>query len=339
MGEHDSLKTPPDNLKDAIDWLALVGGGFGGTINKGWSNSGKQDELGTAFKRNPEFSEAKKQAFDDKEPEGLIYALADKLGSRFMGHMSQGGGFDFTGDKGIILNGRNYTTKYHEATWDGSDDAKNMARIFLCAATIAFLGLSFLCWKCKQTQGGWNGGSLTGSGTDPLGFFMTTMGYQSNYLDSGKKGSAVASLLEDDDTGFDGLVQPATKNIYDNFVQTLEYTYKPALDALSSPLTACYKFAKLYFTSQFTKSQGTRIDGTLEQIKEALKTFKSSCGYSAPDLSEQIGGYIRIAMTLPPSVPTITDPSPSHVGPVAGTLTSLGLGGAKTLVNGLLKIG
>ncbi|GIX64584.1 uncharacterized protein BcabD6B2_40190 [Babesia caballi] len=154
MGGHDSLKAPPDNLKDAVDWLALVGGGFGSTSNKGWSNSGEQDELGTAFKSNQEFSEAKKQALGGIEPSGVINKLADKLGRGFLGHMSRGGDFDFTGDKGIIQNGHaSYTTKYKDATWDGSQNDKDMACIFLGSVVITFFGLSFLDWKCSVNHG------------------------------------------------------------------------------------------------------------------------------------------------------------------------------------------
>ncbi|GIX65951.1 variant erythrocyte surface antigen-1 family protein [Babesia caballi] len=233
------------------------------------------------------------------EPEGAINMLAKGLAG-FLGYVSQGD-YNFS-DSGVIQHGKGYTSKYKDATWDGSDNNGEMARIFLCAATIAFLGLSFLCWKCKQTQGGWNGGSLTGSGTDPLGFFMTTMGYQSKYFDGVKKGTDVASLLEENEKGFDGLVQPATKNIYDDFIQALETQYKPASNALNSPLTACYKFAKEYFTSQFKKPKGEVTDQTLTSIKDALQGFKSSCQNSAQDLSDQIGNFIKIAMTSPSSV-------------------------------------
>ncbi|GIX61934.1 variant erythrocyte surface antigen-1, beta subunit [Babesia caballi] len=213
--------------------------------------------------------------------------------------MSQGGGFDFTGDKGIILNGRNYTTTYKDATWNGSYDAKDMARIFLCAAAITFLGLSFLCWKCQQTQGGWNRESLTRSGINSgLGPFMTAMGYGPEYLNRNKYGRDIASLLEDDDTGFDGLVQPEHHPIYYSFVDKLETQYNLQQKALDSPLTACYIFAKLYFKSQFQNVQGGDIDGTLTAIKEALKTFKSSCMYLASDLSDQIDKFLKIAMTL-----------------------------------------
>ncbi|GIX62774.1 uncharacterized protein BcabD6B2_22090 [Babesia caballi] len=310
----------------------------------------KYKKLATALNTHPEFENAKKQAFDKIEPSGVIRnLLANKLRD-FLGHMSQGGDFDFTGDKGIIKKGNKYTSKYQDATWNGSDDAKDMAHIFLGAAAMTFWGLSFMYHQCTIAQG-WGVDKLAG-GSTRLGAFITTMGYNPTYLDGGKNGHDIAKLLEDGGTGFDGLVKPETQNIYDNYVRELDTQYDPQNNALNSPLTACYKFAKLYFTSQFTKSQGTGIDGTLEQIKEALKTFKSSCGYSAPDLSEQIDKFLKTAMTEPSSTnPGNNSDHSSPAGPVAGTLTTLGLGGgaaaayifnfggAKTLVKGLLRIG
>ncbi|GIX62315.1 reverse-transcriptase domain containing protein,putative [Babesia caballi] len=224
---------------EAIDWLALVGGGFGG------SGTGKYSELETALTKLPGFDGVKTKVFNQIKPQGVILKLAKGLGREFMGYDSQGGGFNFNG-KGIILNGReNYTSKYQGATWDGSDNNGEMARIFLGAVVIIFLGLSFLDWKCRQAYGGWATEYMTGSSGWGLGQFMKDMGYSPEYLNGNKNGTAVASLLEDGGTGFDGLVKPETQNIYDNFVQALEDTYKPASDALSSPLTGCYNFAKI----------------------------------------------------------------------------------------------
>ncbi|GIX66041.1 variant erythrocyte surface antigen-1, beta subunit [Babesia caballi] len=222
----------------------------------------------------------------------------------------------------------------------------------LCAAAMAFLGLSYMYHQCKITHG-WGTNKLTGSDVNSgLGPFMKDMGYDTMYLNGNKRGNDIASLLEDGGKGFDSLVQPEHHPIYYSFVDKLETQYNLQQKALDSPLTACYIFAKLYFTSQFKKPEGTRIDGTLEQIKEALKTFKSSCWSSAQDLSEQIDKFLKKAMT------ELSFPNPEHntdssspAGPIAGTLTTLGLGGgaaaaylfniggAKTLINGLLRIG
>ncbi|GIX62037.1 variant erythrocyte surface antigen-1, beta subunit [Babesia caballi] len=278
------------------------------------------------------------------EPHGVINALANNLGREFLGYASQGGGFNFTSSRGIVRNNGNYTSKYKDATWSSSDQDKDMAQIFLGAATITFLGLSYLYFMCRDSRG-WSGETLNNSNSG-LKTFMPSVGYNFTYLNNDKHGRDIASLLDENEKGFDGLAKHDGYSMYSNLVKKLEAEYKPeGANALNSPLTACYKFAKLYFTSQFKKPKSEVMDQTLTSIKEALNTFKSSCKTSAPDLYDQIDNFISTVMP---------DPSSDHyspAGPVAGTLTTLGLGGgaaaayildiggAKTLVNGLLKIG
>ncbi|GIX62460.1 uncharacterized protein BcabD6B2_18950 [Babesia caballi] len=309
MGEKEKLTQPPENLKEAVDWLALAGGGWGGS----GCGLGKHQELEKALKQLEGFDHTFTSNFSSLSLSGLIYALANNFGYEFLGHMSQGGGFNFNG-KGIIQQGNNYTSKYQDAAWNGSDDAKDMARIFLCASAMAFFGLSYLYWRCKRTQGGgWGAEHLTGSGTDPLGFFITTMGYQSNYLDSGKKGGNIVSLLEENGKGFDGLVQPATQIIYDNYVRKLKDTYKPASDTLGSPLTGCYNFAKYYCKYKF-KNAGD-INGTLTAIKETLEKFSTLC-YSYSYLKDDINiSYRLICQTPHPPRPERRFPPPSPPAP------------------------
>ncbi|GIX61336.1 uncharacterized protein BcabD6B2_07710 [Babesia caballi] len=277
------------------------------------------------------------------EPHGVINALANNLGREFLGYASQGGGFDFSGF-GIIKKGNEYTSKYKDATWNGSESDTDMARIFLGATAITFWGLSFLDWKCSVNHG-WSGEKLTGDSYSGLGTFMATMGYQSNYLDSNKNGTAVASLLEENGKGFDDLAKADTYATYENFVKELERKYDSQNNALNSPLTACYKFAKEYFKYKF-KNAGD-VEGNLTAIKDALKKLKISCENSASDLKDAIETFIQTCLTKPKKS---NDPSTSHAGPIAGTLTTLGLGGgaaaaymfnfggAKTRINGLLRI-
>ncbi|GIX61355.1 variant erythrocyte surface antigen-1 family protein [Babesia caballi] len=231
-------------------------------------------------------------------PEGVINKLGTNLGSRFVGYVSQGGGFNCSGD-GIIQQGNHYTSEYQDATWDGSQNDKDMACIFLCATTITFLGLSCLDWKCSVNHG-WSGEKLTGDSYSGLGKFMIDMGYDPMYLNGSKRGQDVTQLLEENGKGFDGLVQPATQIIYDDFVRQIETQYQPpSKSALSHPLTACYKFARVYFTTQFKKAQSGVIDQTLTSIKDALNTFKLSCKTSAQDLQSKVGSFISTYMPEP----------------------------------------
>ncbi|GIX61469.1 uncharacterized protein BcabD6B2_09040 [Babesia caballi] len=129
--QKNSLTEWPKNLKEAIDWLALVGG-------YGQGAHDMKTKLAAAVNSLTDFKTAFKGKFGTVEdPTGLIKNLADNLGSRFMGYASQGGGFNFN-DSGIIKHGNKYTTKYKDATSDGSQNDKDMACIFLGSVVITF---------------------------------------------------------------------------------------------------------------------------------------------------------------------------------------------------------
>ncbi|GIX65084.1 uncharacterized protein BcabD6B2_45190 [Babesia caballi] len=343
---YDEITSTFQDLKDARDWLALVGGGFGGSAQKGWT-LGKHKELGTAFKSNPEFSEAKTQALGGIEPSGVINKLADKLGRGFLGYEAQGGGFNFSGS-GIIKNDQGYTSKYKDATWNSSDQDKYITQIFLGAAVITYFGLSYLYWRCDK--GGWSDWNLNGNGS-ALIIFMSVAGFTSGELNS-MQGSQVAGILTRDPNGFDELKNADKEQYsYPAFILSLE-THGPQR-GINSPLTNCYVLAKEYYKSKFKK--GEPDDQTLTSIKAALDIFKSSCRSSASDLYEQIGSYISTYMPDPSSSQSndtsSQSSSPSSAGPIAGTLSTVGLGGGaaaayffdiggtKTLINGLLRIG
>ncbi|GIX63611.1 proteasomal ubiquitin receptor ADRM1 [Babesia caballi] len=134
MGGHNLLKKPLENLKDAIDWI-LWFWAYGRTTPRETNNYTK---LANALNTLPELKDAREKALgQNMDPQGVIKKLAQDRLRDFLGHMSQGGGFDFTGS-GIIQLGKGYTSKYPAATWNGSDDAKDVARIFLGATAITF---------------------------------------------------------------------------------------------------------------------------------------------------------------------------------------------------------
>ncbi|GIX65986.1 uncharacterized protein BcabD6B2_54220 [Babesia caballi] len=188
MGADDLLKKPPQNLKEAIDWILWFWdyGGHG-------SGMGNYTKLANALNTLSEFQDAKNQALGRIEPSCVINTLANKLRD-FVGHMSQGG-TEFSGH-GIIKKGNTYTSKYQDATWNGSESDTDMARIFLCASAMAFWGLSFLYWRCKQTPGGWATDRFTDS-QKGLQNFMSNMGYELAYLNKSTTGQEIAKLLED----------------------------------------------------------------------------------------------------------------------------------------------
>ncbi|GIX62372.1 variant erythrocyte surface antigen-1 family protein [Babesia caballi] len=351
MGADDFLKTPPDNLKDAIDWILwFLGYGGNGLKTENYT------KLAKTLKENLEFKDAKNKAFGNTDPAGVINMLAKGLAG-FLGYVSQGESPNFSGDSGIIKNNMGYTSEYQDADWEHNNDT-NYAMIFLGAASMMFYGLSFLYWKCKVSHGdGWSNSQLNDDGGWGLGRFMRDMGFNPSRELRDVKGSKVATILDSEGAhNFDEL-QKAYGNgqyVYSNFVDELETQYNPQNNALNSPLTSCYKFAKHYFTSKFKERDSESIDQTLTAIKKSLEGFSKLCTTSAQDLQYRVGGFLKEAMPDPASSQLADTSDTAHsspAGPVAGTLTTLGigggaaaaymlnLGGAKTLVNGLLKIG
>ncbi|GIX61536.1 ADP-ribosylglycohydrolase [Babesia caballi] len=181
---------------------------------------------------------------------------------------------------------------------------------------------------------------------------MKDMGFQANTLLS-INGSEVAKLLDSGGAHNFEELQKAYghgENIYSNFIDELVQQNQPS--ALNYPLTNCHKIATHYLKSVFKNSETN--DNTLQKIKQAFQAFKEPCGNYYPDYKTQITDFIKTCMTPPEAIPsqaTEDEDSASPAGAVAGTLTTLGLGGgaaaayvfnigdAKTLVNGLLRIG
>ncbi|GIX63936.1 variant erythrocyte surface antigen-1 family protein [Babesia caballi] len=359
MSEKKSLTTPPTNLKEAIDWLALVGGGFGG---RGWQ-TGKSITLGNALAALKDFSGPKEKALKNVDIGGSIYRLAQGLGSAFLGYASQGTVF-FSDSKGIISNTGNYTPTYQANPWNGSDDADKMALIFLGSAYVAYYFVTFLYWHCKSgIKGDWIGYSLNqDSNGQWLGQFMKAMGFTLSQLQN-KLGKEVAQIL--DSSGhyaFDELENISNTHLtYSIFLTTLKQ--KASIQPLNSPLTACYTLAKEYFSLQ---SENKEVAEAMRKIRsefESVSTKRYSESNIYEVLKQNIDTFLSKVTTFTPS--TIATPSPqqppsgssttspsqsSSAGPVAGTLTTFGLGGAaaayvfnlggtKTLVNGLLRVG
>ncbi|GIX61597.1 variant erythrocyte surface antigen-1 family protein [Babesia caballi] len=340
MARDELLKEPPENLKDAIDWILWF-------CHYGRGSRDMKKQLGSAVSNLTNFTVTFKVVFGQvNEPEGLINKLGQGLAG-FLGYS----GTSIIGDEGIAQS--DYQSTYIDADWDGVNDSTVLATNFLGAATIIFLGVTFIYWKCKISYGGWGSYRLNvGGSRDPLNLFMSTVGFKPRNELQNKSGSEVVNRMTHEIHGFSELkIVGRTGNSYSDFLKKLEE--RGPAQGINCPLTNCFILAKGYFTSKFTKSQGTDIEESLSRIKAALESFSTSCRFSAFDLYERIGSYVRIAMTSPPSVPanTQTNPSSSPAGAVAGTLTTFGLGGgagaayifnlggAKTIVNGLLRIG
>ncbi|GIX62788.1 uncharacterized protein BcabD6B2_22230 [Babesia caballi] len=312
-----SLTQPPTNLKDAIDWIALVGAGYGSTS----LDQGKRTELKSALDKLLSWSSLRSQLKINVELDGLILKLANGLGPGFLGYNAT----TTISGSGIAQSGV-YQSTYRDAQWFSQDEEK-CAMIFLGAASMVFYGLSFLYLQCKMSHGGWKDSQLTDTGSWGLGKFMADMGFNPSRELRSIQGSAVASRLDDGGANtFEELktAYGTSNSIYPNFLDTLVQQNQPS--ALNYPLTNCHKIATHYFKSVFKNSETN--DNTLQKIKQAFQTFKGSCGNYHRDFTEAISGFINSSMTLTPSLGSTTSSSQSSsAGPLAGTLTTFGIGG------------
>ncbi|GIX61201.1 variant erythrocyte surface antigen-1 family protein [Babesia caballi] len=246
--------------------------------------------------------------------EGLIGNLANGLAG-------------FLGGKGIV-NNQGYTSKYQDDRGETNENDKELAHIFLCAAIMAFYGLSFIYWKCKISYGAsWAHNHLNAISNWGLSHFMSCMGFTPSQLKD-IEGAQVANILTGH-YGFNELSQAYSASSYTSYYSFLqELETKGPKKPISCPLTNCYLLAKEHINEQFTKRNVRQVDDTLSKIKYALQKFRTYFGYHYHELTDQIDSFI--STNLPDtasSQPETPDTPPSPAGPVAGTLTTLGLGG------------
>ncbi|GIX66232.1 variant erythrocyte surface antigen-1 family protein [Babesia caballi] len=279
-GKKTKLTNPPKNLKEAIDWLAAIEG-YGVS---GWDHT-MGDKLDTKTGELPGWSEAKKES-GIINIQGVVKSLGSTLGSRFLGYIGQGV-HGFNGNSGIIKSDANYQSTYHDFNWEDSR-IHDYLKITLCAAAMAFLGLSYLYYQGSIRRGfenphDWHSRFLN-ERDKAIGLYMNTMGFTSNHLME-KTGQEVAELLNGNEKGFDDLAKPNSWSPYSTFLQELETKYGLQKTAVNHPFTACYIAAKEYFTLQF--KNGEQIDPCLTSIKQAFNMFQSSCGMIYQALREQ----------------------------------------------------
>ncbi|GIX64965.1 variant erythrocyte surface antigen-1 family protein [Babesia caballi] len=321
---------PPTNLKEAIDWLALVGGGFGGS-GCGW---GKHQELEKALEKLPGFRGIKEKVFGNTHPQGAIKALANGFAG-FLGHSGQG--TDGFSGRGIVKKGGGYESAYDGAQWQEGQES-DYALIFLGSAYVTYYFVTFLYWACSNNYSGpWKGLPLQGH--QRPGIYLKGMGFYIDTLVTSQMGYTVAQLL---DSGYNGFTELNVSNSYFNnltyseFLTTLQQ--KAPTDAINFPLTCCYLLARDYFNL----NKSSEVTEVIKQIRSTFEGFKGNQQdlqvYST--LITNIKKFFENvkmfeASTFPPLPPqppqsgaSTTSSSQSPAGPAVGGLLGVGALGA-----------
>ncbi|GIX62469.1 variant erythrocyte surface antigen-1 family protein [Babesia caballi] len=340
----------PDNLKDAIDWFLRVGGKDGQTT--GGDNDASK--LAKAIVKLEGFSVNLPGIDKTHGVEGLFNKIAKGL-QQFIGY-SINGNHALTGEGiGSNYGSSRYTSSYsNKAQWKeglnkpGAPDANKVALIFLGTMPMVYFGITYLCWRCSTNHVGWATNRLNVINS-PLYLFMSANGFSRSSELKDISAKEVATLLKDKYDSFDDLKNaPRDQYTYSGFLNKFE-EQSASNSAINCPLISCQKLAKAYLTSQFESDKAG--DATLRDIKEKLQHFSTSCKTFAPELQSEIETFLRDIKANRPKTDAAPSDKPSPASAVAGTLTTFGLGGgaaaaylldlggAKTLVNGLLRIG
>ncbi|GIX65927.1 variant erythrocyte surface antigen-1 family protein [Babesia caballi] len=351
-GQKSGLIEWPEDLKDVIDWFLRVG-----EMDQGGSGNSNKTKLKDAVEKLVGFGEATKGLgkFKAHSVEGIFNYLTLGL-QPFIGYDSNLR--KLTG-QGIGRNGNSpYTSSYtNKATWtEDSSNPTTCAQIFLGSAPILYFGLTYTYWKCSKNQSGhWGQYSLKGGGQSPLYLFMVNMGFKTTELQNINGSSVAESMARNNTYSFEEL-KHATKSPY-SYSGFLEKVKQYGEQKLTSSPVDCslytlYRVSTAYLTSKFKEHQTNETP--FDTIKQKLDKFSKSCWPSYTDLKGEFDNFLKeigASQTPPSAALRDPSPSPSPAGPVAGTLTTLGLGGgaaaayifnlggAKTLVNGLLRIG
>ncbi|GIX64264.1 variant erythrocyte surface antigen-1 family protein [Babesia caballi] len=293
-----SLTEPPKNLKEAIDWVALVGG-YGKT---GWNGLGKDAELETALKNLKGFTTATNDLLGRSSLSGLVNGLTKRLGAGFLGYAAQG--VYMFSKKGIVQNNKDYKSVYDSADcFDSiSEKQKVCALIFLGSAYVTYYFVTFLYWACSNNYSGpWKSWTLGGT-SYPLGQFMSEMGFNHIQLDGEKYGTQIAELLEAD-ACFEEL-----KNVHNSATSFYtSYTYSEYLEKLNKkhknlgwnyPLIGCYRLANCYFSLHSDKKE---VAEAREKINIEFKKLKGSRNDDYKGLKQKISEFLSKMKDLTPT--------------------------------------
>ncbi|GIX64798.1 variant erythrocyte surface antigen-1 family protein [Babesia caballi] len=316
------------------------------------------------------FTETFSKKFTGLSADSLIKDLAKGLGSGFLGYSSQNGS-EFNGEGIVKQEDSKYQSTYKDADWDRSDEP-TYAKIFLFLAPLVYYFITFLYWASKDK---WRNKTIESRGSvSALYYFMVAMGYSQPQLNEKKTGSQIADRLGGH-YGFSELKEAygsGGSSSYSTFIEKLEED--GPTKKLDYPLTNCKIFSYEYLKSWHNAAEITKaIDSIKEELKELstssdisstgnfsalqqkmkillekIKSFEPHSGSSQPGSSEP--GRDGLQKAGSSGTGSISQAQSSSAGPAVGGLLGVGalgagaayvlnIGGAKTIVHGLLRIG
>ncbi|GIX62287.1 variant erythrocyte surface antigen-1 family protein [Babesia caballi] len=255
-----SLTTPPENLKEAIDWVLRVSGRDGTLTDKTTelTNAISVRSTATAYSNNFMSEVNDMSSFISR----VAAVLQSFIGYEYSGRKEDNYNFRINGNGiiklGIIIakrqsqstNNNVYTSAYRSTSWDfavgNSNDAKIKAvQCFYIAIEKIFEGLTKLYLKCKK---GWSSYRLDGN-TD-LQNFMKQNGFGKTQLNPSMTADKIASEVLKGFKEFSTAYNSAGDNpSLDAFRSQLEQ------NAMSSPSN--YPLTALYILATYVYVQST----------------------------------------------------------------------------------
>ncbi|GIX61954.1 variant erythrocyte surface antigen-1 family protein [Babesia caballi] len=257
MTSNKSLTEPPENLKEAIDWVLRVSGRDSGK-NDNEAIKGLAKELTASIRKKPyeENDDVKKILTEimydvNKNPTGPVIRLAYAL-QKFIGY-----GYDSSQKQwkivqgGIVKSGdlqSAYTSAYYSSSWStavtSTDDTKKKALgSFLTAIEKIYEGLTELYWNCKNE---WKTKNLDGNGE--LSKFLDNNGFSGTQLNSRMTGDKIATQALQNLTELSEAYNSPPTSLAD-FRSQLEQ------NAMSSPFAS--PLAALYLLATYAYVQST----------------------------------------------------------------------------------
>ncbi|GIX66322.1 uncharacterized protein BcabD6B2_57580 [Babesia caballi] len=240
-GTNTSLAHPPQNLKEAMDWVARVYG-FGG-LGRSRDNGNAHKDLAKAVENHINYNDLKVTINLEKiDLEGLIEEFGQRVGDII------GFSKSYIGVKkgqGIAVAG--YTSSYQTVQWV-STEARYCTIIFLAVVPLITFALGFLRMKCNNE---WNNANLKSA---QLNTFLTRMGFEGSKINGDKSTRTLAEYIGQKFPGLNDIAFP-DDTLLDK-IKTAAIR-KPS-DAYNNPLAKIFYIVQGYLTSETTQSPEVR---------------------------------------------------------------------------------